>query len=80
MKKTTNPFDAIAESLAVILDADYEDTDVTDEELALAKKRFAHALRFVVVSTVEEQKDMLADYVSRETKEEECVASKTVSD
>lgn len=79
MKKTNNPFDAISESLAVILDADYEDTDVTDEELALAKKRFAHALRYVVISTVEESNGMLADFVNRKEKEQ-CAASKTVSD
>lgn len=73
MKKTNNPFDAITESLTVILDADYEDTDVTDEELALAKKRFAHALRYVVVSTVEE------DFVNRKEKEQ-CVASNKLSE
>lgn len=54
MKKTSNPYDALFESLVVILDADYEDTDVTAEELALAKKRFAHALRYLIINTVEE--------------------------
>lgn len=67
MQKTTNPFKALFESLFVILDADFEDSDVTPEELALAERRFAHALRYIIVSTVDE-------------KAPECDASKTVSD
>lgn len=54
MKKTSNPYDALFESLVVILDADYEDSDVTAEELALAKRRFAHALQYLIVHTIEE--------------------------
>lgn len=54
MKKTNNPYDALCESLIVIMDADYEDSDVTAEELALAKRRFAHALKYIIVTTVEE--------------------------
>lgn len=56
MKKTNNPFDALFESLIVILDADYEDSEVTAEELALAKRRFAHALQFLIIYTIEDLK------------------------
>lgn len=53
MKKTSNPYKALFESLAVVLDADFEDTDVTPEELAIAERRFAHALQFIIITTME---------------------------
>lgn len=53
MRKNSDPFESLFESLEVILDASFEDTDVTPEERKIAKHRFAHALKYIIINTME---------------------------
>lgn len=50
----TDPIDAIIESIEIFVDASYEDTEVTDVELRIAKKRFLSALQYIIINTVED--------------------------
>lgn len=68
-KKKLNPVDTIVESIDVFVESSYEDSDVSQEELALAKRRFYSALQYIIITTMEEfnekkqvQSDSLAQH------------------
>lgn len=50
------PICDLAESLNLIIEAGYEDTDVSLEELEEAKKIFLKAFSFLVKKTINEEK------------------------
>lgn len=53
-KKKLNPVDTIVESIDVFVESSYEDSDISPEELALAKRRFYSALQYIIITTMEE--------------------------
>lgn len=54
MKKKSDPIEVIVDTLDVMLEYRYDDSDVTEEEYALAKKRFSLALVYFVESIGDE--------------------------
>lgn len=54
MKKKANPYDVIAECISVFVESEYEDTDVSEAELEIAKRRFRSALQYIIIATMEE--------------------------
>lgn len=54
-KKTkADPMDTLIECIWDFVDAQYEDTDVTDADLIIAKKRFKSALQYLIITTMEQ--------------------------
>ena len=53
-KRRADPIETIFDSVSVAVEYQYEDSDVSDEEFELAKRRFANALRYLIIHTVEE--------------------------
>lgn len=53
MTKKNNPFDAIFDSLLTIIDYEFEGSDVSEDELELAKSRFRSALCYIIDSEIE---------------------------
>lgn len=54
MKQKSNPIDTIVDSIDVFVESSYEDTDVSHEELEIAKRRFCSALQYIIITTMEE--------------------------
>lgn len=54
MKKHSDPFDTMFECMEIILDAAYADSDITDDELNLAKRRFRSALFYIIRTSMED--------------------------
>lgn len=54
MKQKSNPIDTIVDSIDVFVESSYEDTDVSSEELEIAKRRFRSALQYIIITTMEE--------------------------
>jgi len=54
MKQKSNPIDTIVDSIDVFVESSYEDTDVSHEELEIAKRRFRSALQYIIITTMEE--------------------------
>lgn len=53
-KKKADPMDTLIECIWDFVDAQYEDTDVTDADLMIAKKRFKNALQYLIITTMEQ--------------------------
>lgn len=53
-KKKADPMDTLIECIWDFVDAQYEDTDVTDADLMIAKKRFKSALQYLIITTMEQ--------------------------
>lgn len=53
-KKKADPMDTLIECIWDFVDAQYEDTDVTDADLIIAKKRFKSALQYLIITTMEQ--------------------------
>lgn len=53
-KRKADPIETIFECVSIANEYTYEDSDVTDEEYELAKRRFANALRYLIIHTIEE--------------------------
>lgn len=47
-RKASSPMEAVQMAIVVMAEAGYEDTDVTDEELAVAHRRFENAMKYFV--------------------------------
>ena len=58
MKKQSNPYDSLLDSLVTFIDSEFEGSDITDEERELSKKRFIMALNYIIVMVMEKQKDL----------------------
>lgn len=54
MRQKVSPIDTIIDAVSVFVESQYEDTDVSAEELILAKKRFKSALQYLIITTFEE--------------------------
>lgn len=54
MKQKSNPIDTIVDSIDVFVESSYEDTDVSSEELEIAKRRFRSALQYIIITTMED--------------------------
>lgn len=54
MRQKASPIDTIIDSVGVFVESQYEDTDVSSEELILAKRRFKSALQYLIITTLEE--------------------------
>lgn len=54
MKKKADPLETIFDAIDVVVESGFEDTEVTMEEVLLAKKRFKSALQYIIVTTMEE--------------------------
>lgn len=52
--KKSDPVDTIVECIDTFVESSYEDSEVTDVELRIAKKRFRSALQYIIITTVEE--------------------------
>ena len=52
--RKANPIDTIVETFGIMAEYQYEDSDVSDEEFELAKRRFGNALRYLIIHTIEE--------------------------
>ena len=52
--KRSDPVETIFECVSVASEYFYEDSDVSDEEYQLAKRRFANALKYLIIHTIEE--------------------------
>lgn len=53
-RQKADPMDTLIECIWDFVDAQYEDTEVTDSDLLVAKKRFKHALQYIIISTMEQ--------------------------
>lgn len=53
-KKKADPMDTLIECIWDFVDAQYEDTDVTDADMIIAKKRFKSALQYLIITTMEQ--------------------------
>lgn len=53
-RKKSDPIDAIVDCIDTFVEASYEDSEVTDVELRIAKKRFRSALQYIIITTVED--------------------------
>lgn len=53
-RKHANPYDTICEVIPLIVEADYEDSDISQEEFELAQHRFRNALEYIITRKVEE--------------------------
>lgn len=52
--KKADPVDTIIECIWDFNEAQYEDTDMTDDDMMIAKRRFRSALQYLIVTTMEE--------------------------
>lgn len=53
-RKKSDPIDTMVECIVDFNEAQFEDSDVSDEELELAKRRFKSALQFLIITTMEQ--------------------------
>lgn len=53
-RKKSDPIDTIIECIVDFNEAQFEDSDISDEELELAKRRFKSALQFLIINTMEQ--------------------------
>lgn len=53
MKNKSNPLDTIIETIAIFAESQYEDSDIEEAELELAKRRFRSALQYLIITTME---------------------------
>lgn len=53
-RKKSDPIDTMVECIADFSEAQFEDSDISDEELELAKRRFKSALQFLIITTMEQ--------------------------
>lgn len=47
-RKAGSPMEAVQMAIEVMAEAGYEDTDVTEEELAVAHRRFENAVKYII--------------------------------
>ena len=53
-RRKSDPVETIFECVWTAVEAQYEDSDVSDDEFELAKRRFSNALRYLIIHTIEE--------------------------
>lgn len=53
-KRKADPMDVLIECIWDFVDAQYEDTDITDADIVIAKKRFKSALQYLIITTMEQ--------------------------
>lgn len=53
-RQKADPMDVLIECIWDFVDAQYEDTDVTDADIVIAKKRFKSALQYLIITTMEQ--------------------------
>lgn len=54
-KRKNNPYDTIFDSILTIIDYEFEGSDVSEDELELAKSRFRTALLYIIKTSNEGQ-------------------------
>lgn len=65
MKKKSNPYEAFIESLFLIMDSEYEGSDVSEEEVELAFRRFVSSFRYIIRDEIQEERCEAGSVVSR---------------
>lgn len=53
-RKKSDPIDTMIECISDFVEAQYEDSELTDSDLALSKRRFRNAIYFIVLSIMED--------------------------
>lgn len=63
-QKKADPFETIIEVIPVIVEAEYEDSDVTSEEYQLSKRRLKNALLYILDTEVSRETQKLAERIA----------------
>lgn len=53
-RRKADPIETLLECVSISVEYQYEDSDISNEEFELAKRRFANALKYLIIHTIEE--------------------------